>query len=719
MNKSMLNSHMKSHTNVYQYRCSDCTYATKYCHSLKLHLRKYNHKPAAVLNSDGSLPSGMDATASGLSLLSKRGPPRGPRGPRKDKMDPMTGHFLQMGPSAMNRMPQGVPGMMSPYWPLLHNQMPNGMQFPFGLGPRLPGLPPLPNQRENPMIKKEEMSSPPANNLGTNPFKCNFCGFVGNNREVLTAHIVKAHASDNQDLFSMFGISSEALLEENHKRMNALKSPLRSPRMFNPHLQMTPGSVKVKTEIPDEVMQSSPQSKQELFPEKSHGPSKNHMPLPPFSFTNGKMLPQETKDEEIDILKQMTLKFGSGPIDIKTSQAGPIDFKGGRSVDSPLDLTKPRYSPPNMYNQQLDSITDNQDNRNEDAEHSSGENSTYSNSVPSPTHNPRKRSRKGRAFKLDTLCLKLQEKQANSSYPSGEESNDDVYSPEPQDDYIDNGDEKEEYYHKQRENGDYVYKEQEENDRNVADRRSADEMDNNGTPSGDNGTQSREMIDGKIIDMEEENLKENGNSADDNTDAEVEFKKVRESLSMLNNDTEEQNDLVIDESQDSDNEKIEDKDDDSKTEKSGDENIGDEIGESQQNGLNGVDLTFYNKRKPISPAIQRGVDIAWKMLNNPFINEKDIQNGLAKYGSMKHFGDQLVDNLGRDPPSESSTPEKAEEDNPDYMCPHCKIAFGDCIMYTMHMGYHGYQDPYKCNMCGDICKDRVEFFLHIARAAHN
>ena len=618
----------------------------------------------------------------------------------------------------MTRLPQSMPGMMNPYWPLLHNQMPNGMQFPFGLGPRLPGLPPLPNQRENPMIKKEEMSSPPATSLGANPYKCNFCGFVGNNREVLTAHIVKAHASDNQDLFSMFGISSEALLEENQKRMDALKSPLRSPRMFNPHLQLTPGSLKIKTEVPDEVSKSSPHSKQELFPEKSHGPSKDrdHMPLPPFSFTNGKMLPQETKDEGIDILKQMTLKFGSGPVDLKTSQAMPMDLKGGRSVDSPLDLTKPRYTPPNMYSQQLDSITNNQENqdsRNDDAEHSSGENSTYSNSAPSPTQNPRKRSRKGKAFKLDTLCLKLQEKQANSNYPSGEESNDDVYSPEPQD-FVDNDEEKEEYYHKQRENGEYVYKELEENgEHNVDDRKNDDKMN-------DNEGQSGEMIDGEIIDMEEEKLNEKDISADDNTEAEVEFKKVRESLSMLNNESEEQNDLVIDESPESDNDNVNDNEEVDKTEKPGDEKIRDEIGESQLNGLNGVDMTYYNKRKPMNPAIQRGVDIAWKMLNNPFINEKDIQNGLAKYGNMKYFGDQLEENLGRDPPSESSTPEKTEEDdNPDYMCPHCKIAFGDCIMYTMHMGYHGYQDPYKCNMCGDICKDRVEFFLHIARAAHN
>ncbi|XP_076685646.1 LOW QUALITY PROTEIN: hunchback [Andrena cerasifolii] len=54
VNKSMLNSHLKSHSNVYQYRCANCSYATKYCHSLKLHLRKYCHQPAMVLNADGS-----------------------------------------------------------------------------------------------------------------------------------------------------------------------------------------------------------------------------------------------------------------------------------------------------------------------------------------------------------------------------------------------------------------------------------------------------------------------------------------------------------------------------------------------------------------------------------------------------------------------------------------------------------------------------------------
>lgn len=74
VNKSMLNSHMKSHSNIYQYRCEDCTYATKYCHSLKLHLRKYQHKPATVLNLDG--------TPNPYPVIDVYGTRRGPR-PKK------------------------------------------------------------------------------------------------------------------------------------------------------------------------------------------------------------------------------------------------------------------------------------------------------------------------------------------------------------------------------------------------------------------------------------------------------------------------------------------------------------------------------------------------------------------------------------------------------------------------------------------------------------
>uniref|UniRef100_A0AC34GIW8 C2H2-type domain-containing protein n=1 Tax=Panagrolaimus sp. ES5 TaxID=591445 RepID=A0AC34GIW8_9BILA len=52
VNKSMLNSHMKSHSTEYQFSCIDCSYQSKYCHSLKMHLRKYNHRRKPGINVD-------------------------------------------------------------------------------------------------------------------------------------------------------------------------------------------------------------------------------------------------------------------------------------------------------------------------------------------------------------------------------------------------------------------------------------------------------------------------------------------------------------------------------------------------------------------------------------------------------------------------------------------------------------------------------------------
>ncbi|KAL7079110.1 hypothetical protein ACQ4LE_001511 [Meloidogyne hapla] len=63
VNKSMLNSHMKSHTPNFQHKCQDCTYQTKYGHSLKMHLRKYNHK--CVPGTGGELFDSSDSHGEG------------------------------------------------------------------------------------------------------------------------------------------------------------------------------------------------------------------------------------------------------------------------------------------------------------------------------------------------------------------------------------------------------------------------------------------------------------------------------------------------------------------------------------------------------------------------------------------------------------------------------------------------------------------------------
>ncbi|KAK6482931.1 zinc finger protein Helios-like [Huso huso] len=35
-----------------------------------------------------------------------------------------------------------------------------------------------------------------------------------------------------------------------------------------------------------------------------------------------------------------------------------------------------------------------------------------------------------------------------------------------------------------------------------------------------------------------------------------------------------------------------------------------------------------------------------------------------------------------------------------FKCKHCRVLFLDHVMYTIHMGCHGYRDPLECNICG-------------------
>ncbi|XP_029461987.1 zinc finger protein Helios isoform X1 [Rhinatrema bivittatum] len=53
-----------------------------------------------------------------------------------------------------------------------------------------------------------------------------------------------------------------------------------------------------------------------------------------------------------------------------------------------------------------------------------------------------------------------------------------------------------------------------------------------------------------------------------------------------------------------------------------------------------------------------------------------------------------------------------------FKCEHCRVLFLDHVMYTIHMGCHGYRDPLECNICGYTSQDRYEFSSHIVRGEH-
>ncbi|XP_077461501.1 zinc finger protein Aiolos-like isoform X2 [Stigmatopora argus] len=55
---------------------------------------------------------------------------------------------------------------------------------------------------------------------------------------------------------------------------------------------------------------------------------------------------------------------------------------------------------------------------------------------------------------------------------------------------------------------------------------------------------------------------------------------------------------------------------------------------------------------------------------------------------------------------------------PLFPCGHCKVIFLDYVMFTIHMGCHGFRDPLECNVCGHRSRDRYEFSSHIVRGEH-
>lgn len=53
-----------------------------------------------------------------------------------------------------------------------------------------------------------------------------------------------------------------------------------------------------------------------------------------------------------------------------------------------------------------------------------------------------------------------------------------------------------------------------------------------------------------------------------------------------------------------------------------------------------------------------------------------------------------------------------------FYCRHCRIIFLDHVMFTIHMGCHGFRQPFECNICGHLSQDRYEFSSHISRGEH-
>ena len=53
-----------------------------------------------------------------------------------------------------------------------------------------------------------------------------------------------------------------------------------------------------------------------------------------------------------------------------------------------------------------------------------------------------------------------------------------------------------------------------------------------------------------------------------------------------------------------------------------------------------------------------------------------------------------------------------------HICQHCNMGFGNIVTFTLHMGSHGRDNPFKCNMCKAVTEDSVTFTTHIMTSGH-
>lgn len=351
------------------------------------------------------------------------------------------------------------------------------------------------------------------------------------------------------------------------------------------------------------------------------------------SYLNGNTSPKEADAPEgEDIIKQMMNKFGSG-VPIEKSQSTPKLQLERPFRESPLDLTKPRSPSDDIDDAGIDG-----------GNLSSGENSTTTENVIN-----RKRSRKGKAFKLDTLCLKLQEKQTDAEGEEGNNSGMEDMEDELQIDEMDDYENMETNEDKQIKEGEPIYG----NSKPLTDLERFEQMRKFAEAASPPHNFERNSSSPPNESISENETKEKVDPSEEQIDP-------KEFIEKMNNLSED-----------------------------------------------------------VPQAVRRGTELAWKIIQDttggpPPINN-GTSNGLHKNEDGKQFPVSHDGNLFT-----TSTPkDKNGHKSAKYECPYCEIAFRDCVMYTMHMGYHGYKDPFKCNMCGYHGHDKVEFFLHIAREAHN
>ena len=218
-------------------------YATKYCHSLKLHLRKYGHKPAMVLNNDGS-PNSLPP----LDMFG--GMPKRPKG-RKEDMFP---------PTMLPQFPNLPPNFMQ--MQLQH------LQSQFGHHPKVMPVPPF--RMDDPSKFAHKLGEASNGNMSPTfmgqqsneeQIRCDKCEFSTVSKEVFRNHMMLHASTERGALHQLLSSPLQHSVKRPLPDLNKSGEDLTySPRMQSMSPPSSPFGARsaVKSESPNSVSSFHP-----------------------------------------------------------------------------------------------------------------------------------------------------------------------------------------------------------------------------------------------------------------------------------------------------------------------------------------------------------------------------------------------------------------------------------------------------------------------------
>uniref|UniRef100_A0A8D0FXL1 IKAROS family zinc finger 4 n=1 Tax=Strix occidentalis caurina TaxID=311401 RepID=A0A8D0FXL1_STROC len=150
---------------------------------------------------------------------------------------------------------------------------------------------------------------------------------------------------------------------------------------------------------------------------------------------------------------------------------------------------------------------------------------------------------------------------------------------------------------------------------------------------------------------------------------------------------------------------------------------GREGAEGPEEGPDGVQVVFRGREPGVSPT--NGCQDSTDTESNHEERSSQPPPGNCAGSRQSPAYAKEDPKLPEGPPAARATPSAAKEAlrvvNEDgeqiraFKCEHCRILFLDHVMFTIHMGCHGFRDPFECNICGYHSQDRYEFSSHIVR----